>query len=603
MKGSKKFGKSILAIALSLMLIISAVAPLTVMGSDNNGGGFKGTGLGQYRYYSVKAGDTLTSIASSNGITVSDIMTFNNLDSNDKIYRGQILKLPITAANKQNNIVSSSLTIKTKDANVKDVVSAIAYNAGYTVIYKGSETATVSVELEKVSPLKAIDYVTRFVGLSYIKDGNTLLVSTPEDLNSTFVDSLVLTKFTFKYVTYNEILGQASALGLSSMKTVSQSNNNREVWISAYPKEMAKLKELIEILDAPENISVGSNSIAAAFTPIELDYISASEFSSLLGSLGLHTGITMSSYPMTLFVYVNGVQLADIMTIKKVVDTEAALGNALGGGTTVLPDGSTGNNTTDDSTSNDNTNNDTNDDTNTDDTVTETPVEEPTVFEKIDLINISRSDAESLIGKSGESISTYGHERMTKSLWLFGTATAIQKVKTLISAIDSNVASAASTVHTYTAQNCTVDELMARLSSVKYENVSFYEYDHSAITNSIIVYCDDVTWNNEIYDLLVALDTVDTGAQVWLPIESFTDDTAAGAQEVLESRFSLMQSLYPESFTGVEYQFVVLTIDEGEKNPETGEIEGASYKAVTYVKTTSDRATRMTNLLEALDNA
>ena len=601
MKGSKKLGKSILVIALSLVLLISAVAPLTVMGSENNGGGLKGTSLGQYRYYSVKGGDTLASIASSNGVTVSDIMTFNNLDSNDKIYRGQILKLPVTSANQSTNIVSSQITIKTKDANVKDVVSAVAYNAGYTVIYKGPENATITLDLEKVSPLKAIDYVTRFAGLSYIKDGNTLLISTPEDLNTTFVDSLVLSKFTFKYITYDELLGQASALGLSSMKTVSQSNNNRDVWISAYPKEMAKLKELVDILDAPENISVGSNSIAAAFTPIELDYISASEFSSLLGSLGLHTGITMSSYPMTLFVYVSGIQLTDIMTIKKVVDTEAALGNALGG-TTVLPDGSTGDNTTDDTT-NDTTNDSTTDNsTSTDDTTTEEPVEEPTVFEKIDLMNISRSDAETLIAKSGEDVSTYGHERMTKSLWLFGTASAITNVKNLINAIDGNVASAASTVHTYTAQNCTVEELMKRLQGVSYENVSFYEYDHSSITNSIIVYCDDVTWNNEIYDLLVALDTVDTGAQMWLPIESYTDDSEAGAKKVLETRFALMQNLYPEAFSGVEYQFVVLTVDEGEKNSETGEIEGASYKAVTYVKTTSDKATRMTNLLDALDN-
>lgn len=605
MKGSKKLGKSILVVVLSLILIISAVAPLTVMGSENYGGGSKGTSLGQYRYYSVKAGDTLASIASSNGVTVSDIMTFNNLDSNDKIYRGQILKLPVTTENKQNNIVSSSLTIKTKDANVKDVVSAIAYNAGYTVIYKGSDSATISVELENVSPLKAIDYVTRFAGLSYIKDGNTLLISTADDLNSTFVDSLVLTKFTFKYITYDELLGQASALGLSSMKTVSQSNNNRDVWISAYPKEMAKLAELIEILDAPENISVGSNSIAAAFTPIELDYISASEFSSLLGSLGLHTGITMSSYPMTLFVYVSGVQLADIMTIKKVVDTEAALENVLNGGVATNPGGSTDDSIADDNTTDDTTNNDTttDDTTNNDDTTTETPVEEPTVFEKIDLINISRSDAESLIAKSGESISTYGHDRMTKSLWLFGTASAISNVKNLISAIDGSVASAASTVHTYTAQYCTVDELMARLSGVKYENVSFYEYDHSSITNSIIVYCDNVTWANEIEPLLQTIDSASPDTATWIPIESFTDDTDSGAEYALETRFALMQSLYPETFTGVEYKIIVLCLDEGEKNPETGEIEGASYKAVTYVNTTSDKATRMTNLLDALDNA
>lgn len=588
MKGSKKFGKSILAIALSLILIISAIAPMTVMGSENYGGGSNGTGLGQYRYYSVKSGDTMASIAQKNGITISDIMTYNGLDSEDTLYRGQVLKLPITNTNSSSSIVSSKITIKAKQASVKDLVSAIAYNAGYTVIFKGTDSK-IDIELENVSPLKAIDYVTRFVGMSYLKDGNTLLISTPEDLNSTFVDSLVLAKFSFKYITYDELLGQAQALGLSSMKTVAQSNNQRDVWISAYPKEMAKLAELVEILDASENISVGSNSIAAAFTPIELKYITAAEFSSLLGSLGLHTGITMTSYPMTLFVYVSGTQLADIMTIKKVVDTEAAISNIVDGGTTVTPPADTtpGEDAT---TPEDDTTTAPEDDTTTPEDDTTTPEVEPIIFERVDLVNISRSDAEALIAKSGESVTTYGHDRMTKSLWIFGTASAINNVKNIIEAVDSNVATAASTVHTYTAQNCTVDELMARLSGVSYENVSFYLYDHSAITNSIIVYCDEITWNNEIYDLLVALDTVDTGEKTWIPVDSITDASSNVATEQVQRRFNLMQSLYPEVFASVEVQYVVLEQD-------------GSYKAVTYVKATSDQATRMNNLLDALDAA
>lgn len=592
MTGSKRLGKSILVIALSIVLLISAVAPLTVMGSDNNGGGLKGTSLGQYRYYSVKSGDTLASIASKNGVTVSDIMTYNDLDSSDSIYRGQILKVPVTSENKQNQVISSSITIKAKESNVKDLISSIAYNAGYTVIYKGAGTETVTVDLEKVSPLKAIDYVTRMVGLSYLKDGNTILVATAGELNSTFVDSLVLTKFSFQYITYDELLGQASALGLSNIKTVSQTNNGRDVWISAYPKEMAKIHELVEILDAPENISVGSNSIAAAFTPIELDYISATDFSNLLSSLGLHAGITMSVRPMTLFVYVSGTQLADIMTIKKVVDTEDAITGDNATGTPVIkPDDSTGDDTT-------------NDNTNTDDTTTpEEPEEEPITYEKVDLINITRADAESIIARYVEGISVYGHDRMTKSLWLFGTQTAIDNAKAIIMDIDANVASASSTVHTYTAQNCTVEELMNRLEGVKYENVSFYLYDHAAITNSLIVYCDEVTWNNEILELLQTLDAVDTGEKTWIPIQSKTEDNSADAVEAVESNIKVMQELYDGVFGGIEYKTVILELEKGEKDPTTGEITGASYKAVTYAYVTSAQATRMTNLLNSLQNA
>ena len=600
MTGSKRLGKSILVIALSIVLLISAVAPLTVMGSDNNGGGLKGTSLGQYRYYSVKSGDTLASIASKNGVTVSDIMTYNDLDSSDSIYRGQILKVPVTSENKQNQVISSSITIKAKESNVKDLISSIAYNAGYTVIYKGAGTETVTVDLEKVSPLKAIDYVTRMVGLSYLKDGNTILVATAGELNSTFVDSLVLTKFSFKYITYDELLGQASALGLSNIKTVSQTNNGRDVWISAYPKEMAKIHELVEILDAPENISVGSNSIAAAFTPIELDYISATDFSNLLSSLGLHAGITMSVRPMTLFVYVSGTQLADIMTIKKVVDTEDAITGDNATGTPVIkPDDSTGDDTT--NTPSDDT---TNDNTNTDDTTTpEEPEEEPITYEKVDLINITRADAESIIARYVEGISVYGHDRMTKSLWLFGTQTAIDNAKAIIMDIDANVASASSTVHTYTAQNCTVEELMNRLEGVKYENVSFYLYDHATITNSLIVYCDEVTWNNEILELLQTLDAVDTGEKTWIPIQSKTEDNSADAVKAVESNIEVMQELYDGVFGGIEYKTVILELEKGEKDPTTGEITGASYKAVTYAYVTSAQATRMTNLLNSLQNA
>lgn len=599
MKGSKRLGKSILVIALSIVLLISAVAPLTVMGSDNNGGGSKGTSLGQYRYYSVKSGDTLASIANKNGVTVSDIMTYNDLDSSDSIYRGQILKVPVTSENKESKVISSSITIKAKESNVKDLISSIAYNAGYTVIYKGAGTEVVTVDLEKVSPLKAIDYVTRMVGLSYIKDGNTILIATASELNGTFVDSLVLTKFSFKYITYDELLGQASALGLQNMKTVSQTNNGRDVWISAYPKEMAKLHELVEILDAPENISLGSNSIATAFTPIELDYISATDFSNLLSSLGLHAGITMAVYPMTLFVYVSGTQLADIMTIKKVVDTADAVtdGNNGTGTPVIKPDDSTGDDTTTDAPSTDDT---TNNDTNTDDTTTP---EEPITYEKIDLVNITRADAEAIISRYVEGIDIYGHDRMTKSLWLFGTQTAIDNAKAIIMDIDSNVASASSTVHTYTAQNCTVDELMKRLEGVKYENVSFYLYDHATITNSLIVYCDEVTWNSEILELLQTLDAVDTGAKTWIPIQSKTDSDRTYVVSGVEGNIAVMKELYTDVFGNVQYKTVVVELEKGEKDPVTGEMKNASYKAVTYAYVTSAQATRMTSLLDELKNA
>lgn len=579
MKSFKKFSKPAVALLLSLMLAVSVLAPLTVIGSENNGGGSKGTPLGQYRYYSVQAGDTVQSIASKNGITVSDVMTYNGLTADSVLYKGQILKIPLTSKNYTTGLTSSTITIKAKDASVKDLVSAIASNAGYTVIYKGAEQK-ISIDLEKVTPLRAIDYITRMVSLSYLKDGNTILVSSTSDLNSTFVDSLVLSKFTFKYITYNELVDQASALGLSDMKIVSQSNNGRDVWISAYPKETAKLHELCEILDVEGNVMSGSTASISNFTPVKMNYISPEEFSSLLGSLGLHAGITMSSHPMTLYVFASGQQLAEIMKIKAIVDTaEAKVPSSDSDDNKDKPSNSANANST-------------------------AIVSGNSTIIKIDLVNISKADAEALIATTeyAAKVKTYGHTRMLKSIWISGASADVNAVKAAIESYDSAVVSVASTIHTYEAQNCTVAELMNRISQLNMDGIKFYEYDHPELTSTVICYCDDITWNNEVLDALIAADNVDTGSKIWIPIGSKSGTNAVSDKAYLQATVALMTELYPELFTGVSFRYETFVIDAPVSDPETGVQSGGSYKVVIYALTTSDAATRMNNYMTAIDN-
>ncbi|MCH5189566.1 MAG: LysM peptidoglycan-binding domain-containing protein [Oscillospiraceae bacterium] len=567
MKSSKRFIKATVSVVLALLLTVSVLAPLTAMGSENSGGS-NGTALGQYRYYSVQAGDTMQSIASKNGITVSDIMTYNNLTADSAVYKGQILKIPLTSKNSSSGLTTSTVTIKAKDAVVKDLVSALAANAGYTVIYKGGNE-TLSINLENITPLRAIDYITRMVGLSYLKDGNTILVSSPADLNSTFVDSLVLSKFTFKYITYSELIDQANALGLSDMKVVSQSESGRNVWISAYPKEMAKLHELCEILDVEGNVMVGSSASVSNFTPIKMNYISADEFSGLLENLGLHKGIVMTSHPKTLFVFATGQQLSEIMRIKAIVDTaDTSTSNKGDKDNTAIVSGSN------------------------------------TII-KLDLVNISKEDAEALIGKTeyAGKVTTYGHDRMLKSIWIMGATADVNAVKAAIENFDSGVVSAASTIHTYEAQNCTVAELMKRIENLDIEEgVAFYQYDHPELTSMIICYCDDVTWNNEVLDALVAADTVDTGSKMWIPIASKTSSNLANDKALLENTVKLMTELYPDLFGGVNIRYETFVLDEPAIDSETGLQAGGTFKTVIYAYTTSDAATRMKNYIAAVDN-
>ena len=269
MNSSKKTLKAVLVFVLAVLLLSNAVLPMSVMGSDNDG-------AADYQYYAVKSGDTLTRIAKNYGVTISDIMTANDLSNADRIYTGQILKVPLSSASGAgSSLVSSRISLNVADANIKDVLSAIALNAGYTIIMEDPSTdATVTATLEEMSPLKAIDYVTRFVDMTYLKDGNTIMVGTAEALNSTFVDKTVLSKITLKYISAEALQTQMSSLGLSNVQIVS-TNNKDEFYISGYPKELAKVSELVRLLDVSSNIMAGGGLITSNFSAIELKYITA----------------------------------------------------------------------------------------------------------------------------------------------------------------------------------------------------------------------------------------------------------------------------------------------------------------------------------------
>ena len=407
MNSSKKTLKAVLVFVLAVLLLSNAVLPMSVMGSDNDG-------AADYQYYAVKSGDTLTRIAKNYGVTISDIMTANDLSNADRIYTGQILKVPLSSASGAgSSLVSSRISLNVADANIKDVLSAIALNAGYTIIMEDPSTdATVTATLEEMSPLKAIDYVTRFVDMTYLKDGNTIMVGTAEALNSTFVDKTVLSKITLKYISAEALQTQMSSLGLSNVQIVS-TNNKDEFYISGYPKELAKVSELVRLLDVSSNIMAGGGLITSNFSAMELKYITAEEFNGLLGNLGLSQGIVLASRPYTLYVYVTGANLTDIRTIKNIVDKPLSGANL--NATTTTPSGGSNDVTVPATTAPQQTQPATTTQGGT--SSGGTTSSEPTILREIQLSVIDRKAAEEILQSFPLEIQVYGPEKMTKKIW------------------------------------------------------------------------------------------------------------------------------------------------------------------------------------------
>lgn len=564
---STKKLKAVLVAILAIVLLVNAVLPMTVMGSSKKN-------TGDYQYYVIKSGDTLTRIAKTHGVTVSDIMTANNLSDADRIISGKVIKIPLTEESSASTWSSSRLSLNLVDANVKDALSAIARNAGYTIIFVGDATTTLTVNLEQMSALKAIDYVTRLAGLSYLKDGNTLMVGTTAELNEKFVDKVVMTKFTLKYITVGVLQTQASALGLSNVQYVSTEADDSTVYVSASPKELAKIQELIKLIDVSSNINAGAALVAANFKEINLEHITAEEFSSLLSSLGLDPGIVVASRPYTLYTFVTGSALADIKTIKAVIDkplTGANLGASKSDQVvepSTTPSGGTEEPTT---------------------PGTSTGSAETKILREVELEYIDRAMAVGIIDSFPYEVTVYGPEKMTKKFWLMGTESEVNKAEGKIKEFDTESYADSmkleNTFFVYDLQNCTAQEMLDRLANINLENVTFKTNAYPTISKALIVYCDYAK-QEQVKSLLDAMDTASTEEVLNRAVE------VTASEAVARNRIAGLMSVHPEIPTMDQFTFV--TADSK---------TGSGSACTTYVKATPEMADYIKGLLTELDSA
>lgn len=585
MYGSRKSLKAILVAVLAVVLIANAMLPITVMGSSND------TST-DTQYYVVKAGDTLQSIARVYNVTANDIMVANKLSNSDRIYTGRVIKIPVSSATENNSWYSTRLTVNLVDADVRDALTAVARNAGYTIIFDGQPTQKINVTLENVSPLKAVDYITRLADLSYLKDGNTLMVGTATDLNSTFVDKVVMTKFTLDYITVEALQSQANTLGLENVQYVSTEQDDSTVYISAYPKELAKIKELIDILDVSSNIMAGATLVSSNFTSLDFEYIDASEFSGLIANLGMDPGIVLASRPYTLYTFVTGAALADIKAIKSIVDRPLTGMNASGSKDEVIEAPTTvaeapttansGNNGNSDATSSP---------APSPAPVPSTPTteEETKILREIALEYIDRAAAVEILNSFPYEVTIYGPEKMTKKIWLMGTESEVNKAEGKIKEFDTESYADSMKLENqffiYDLQNCTAQEMLDRLTNIELDGVTFKTNAYPNVSKALIVYCD-YSKQDQIKSLLAALDTATTAEMEYRAVEKTTSETIG------RSRIEALRVTHPEIPATAEFQFVTVTSKSGDATTCT-----------TYVKATPEMTDYIKALLAEMDEA
>ncbi len=556
MKTNKRKMRSIGIFALVLVLLASAILPLSAAGSAID------EAMGTYI---VKQGDTLSSIAAAHGVTVSDIVTTNGISASAELYVGQRLDIPGAVAVEDDSTTyygtSSTISINFKDADLVGALETVLAHTGYTMIFKGTTTTLPEIALDNVTPLTAIDYILRMVDMTYIKHDDIIYVGAAETLNSSFVDKEALTRFSLKYISTDTLTSQLSTLGVS-VKLVKVDINLREFWVSGTPMQLAKVNQLIKTLDNKKNTTIGSAQISSSLSAIELKYITASEFSSLLGSLGLHTGIVMSAHPMTLYVYASGDAYQDIINVKKLVDYQDE--------TTEETTEPVGDDTNEETTENNGVTN--NDSTNTD---TENDVvisNGETSLVKIDLQYITKENASEIVNIFGYDVKILGLDLYEKRVWVQGEAEEVEEAVERIKENDTADNDMTKTFFTYELQNIVASELQSKIAFMDLDEVEFYFGSYPQRTKSFMVYCNQ-NQVEEIQELIASLDN--NLSEMYYPIQTITDaDTLSvlAAKEELVVKLLNIPTISVDSFElsadldpseeGVKYVLYVLESPE-----------------------------------------
>jgi len=332
-----------------------------------------------------------------------------------------------------------NISVDMREADIRDVLSAIAVNMGKNIIYT-SEPMSVNFSIQDVKPETALEYLLNSTGLDYIEDGGTLIVGSRDTLNKEFYNKLSLTKFSLKYIDSDVISSQIDALGIPVRK-VTLSSNKRVIFIQGLPQDLSKVNELVSMLDRAENVSEDISAGSDLLAPVRLSYITAGQLNDILQQMGMDPGIVIESNPMTLWIYAGNKVLNEVKGIQQKVD---------------IPENAFGENIT---------------------------------FTAVKLNYLTVDEIIPILDELVPDIQKVTFERSLQTIWLNGSDDSIKLAKSIISKFDIKDHINDNIFFVYKTVNITAQELKSRFDKLGLYNVEINYLNYPEFSRSVIVHC------------------------------------------------------------------------------------------------------------------
>ncbi|NLC68402.1 MAG: hypothetical protein GX754_06380 [Clostridiaceae bacterium] len=237
-----------------------------------------------------------------------------------------------TSAGKENRgaSVSGKISLNVENADIRDVLSAIALGMESNIVFT-EQPIRVSFKISNVTYLTALEYLVKSNGLDYMVNGNIIVVGKSETLEKDFFNKQLFARFDLNYITAGQLGIQMERLGIP-VKQVVINEKGKVLWAQGTSRELSKVKELVLMVDVPENEikdpeSPGEEPITGAeavkLVPFKLEHIDAKTLEGFIKQLGMAIkAITIDNNPQTIWISTRDEEIVQLEEIVSLLDIE-----------------------------------------------------------------------------------------------------------------------------------------------------------------------------------------------------------------------------------------------------------------------------------------
>ncbi|GAB6100360.1 hypothetical protein JCM16358_22390 [Halanaerocella petrolearia] len=185
-------------------------------------------------------------------LTKTNGLEYQIIDNTVLIGTAESLQDSFKRQNKANKIEVSKgkINLNFEDMELQNAFKAIANSVGKNIIIDNSvENRKITIKLNNITFLKAVELLTKSNGLSYKVMDNTLLIGTSKSLQANFAKKITKV-FKLKNSKPDKI--KKSLQQFISQDKIAVDKRSKSLIITAYKKEMKAIAKVIKKLDQPQ---------------------------------------------------------------------------------------------------------------------------------------------------------------------------------------------------------------------------------------------------------------------------------------------------------------------------------------------------------------